>query len=112
MSVRRLLGEMDSREITEWMAYEMVEPFGPWREDVRAGVIASTIANVNRGKSSKPFKPTDFVLEFGKQRKPVDDTALMMAQMQMFAAVQNATVSDESGTPAAESDNPEPERDG
>jgi predicted transcriptional regulator len=29
--------------------------------DFRAGIIASTIANVNRGKRKKPYKPADFM---------------------------------------------------
>jgi len=29
--------------------------------DFRAGIIASTIANVNRGKKKKAFKPVDFM---------------------------------------------------
>jgi hypothetical protein len=97
MSVRRLLGEMDSREISEWMAYESVEPFGPWRDDVRAGVVAATVANVNRAKGAKPYMPTDFVLEFAP-RKKVDEQAQVMAmygQMQVIASVQNALVEEQ-----------------
>ena len=38
-----------------------------WREaqkilDLRSGMVASTIANVNRRKGSTPFKPQDFML--------------------------------------------------
>jgi len=31
------------------------------RDDFRAGIVASVIANVNRGKGAKPFTPQDFM---------------------------------------------------
>lgn len=43
------------------MAYADVEPFGPDADAWRAGIIASTIANVNRKKGSRPFSPQDFM---------------------------------------------------
>lgn len=70
MTVRSLLAEMDSRELTEWMAYDLVEPFGDGRGDVQAGVIASTIANVHRSKNARPYRPTDFVPRYGEQPPP------------------------------------------
>ena len=47
--------------MTEWQIYEAIEPFGEQRADLRAGIIASTIANVNRGKGQKAFTATDFM---------------------------------------------------
>lgn len=41
------------------MAFYKVEPFGPDREDFRAGVVASTIANVFKGRGKKSVAPTD-----------------------------------------------------
>ncbi len=61
MPVRELLTRMGSDEITEWMAFYQIEPFGDMRADVRSGVIASTFANANRAKNSKPFTPEDFM---------------------------------------------------
>ena len=45
------------------MAFAGIEPFGEERADVRAGIIASVIANVNRDakKRSQPFAPSDFM---------------------------------------------------
>lgn len=83
--------ELDSREITEWMAYERVEPFGVVRENLHAGIVAATVANVNRGKHQKPFQPGDFVLEFGKGREE-QTVEQMMAQLGMMATAQNAMV--------------------
>ena len=62
MSVRRAQLEIDSQEFAEWMAYSALEPFGPERDDERAGAIAATIANVYRdsSKRSDPFGAWDF----------------------------------------------------
>jgi hypothetical protein len=41
----------------------------PWdgerKYDLPAGIVACTIANANRGKDSKAFKPQDFMPKFG-----------------------------------------------
>ena len=50
-----------AHEFALWMALYEAEPWGPVREDMAAGVIASTIANVNRGKDQAAFKPLDFM---------------------------------------------------
>lgn len=53
---------MSARRFAEWRAYCHVEPFGPPAEFWRAGLIASTIRNVNRAKSTDPVsKPEDFM---------------------------------------------------
>ena len=76
MTVQELLGRVDSRELTEWMAFYQIEPFGAERGDLQAGIVASTVANVHRDpkKKREPFKPADFMPEFGKrpqsQRRP------------------------------------------
>lgn len=51
------------------LAYGRVEPFGEQRADLRSGIIASTVANVNRGRRQKAFQPTDF-MPYPPRRKP------------------------------------------
>ena len=69
MSVRRAQAEIDAHEFAEWMAYMTLEPFGPNRDDLRAGTIAAVIANVNRDsrKRSEPFSPGDFFTEIAEK---------------------------------------------
>lgn len=43
------------------MAYYKLEPFGESRADLRSGIIASTIANVNRQKGGPTYKAQDFM---------------------------------------------------
>jgi hypothetical protein len=70
MPVGELLARTSAAELTEWAVYE--EMTGPLdaghRADVHAGIVAATIANVNRGKKSKRFKPADFMPEWGRPR--------------------------------------------
>jgi hypothetical protein len=71
MTVSELLGRVSSRELTEWEAYAALEPFGEERGDLRAGVVASVIANVNRDpkKRREPFEPKDFMPRFGETER-------------------------------------------
>lgn len=63
MTVRELLARIDSRELTEWMAFYSLEPWGSQIDDDRAGVIAATVANVHRDpkKRSRPYEATDMI---------------------------------------------------
>jgi len=47
--------------MAEWIAYDRIDPWSEARADLRAGIIASVIANVNRGKKTKAFRPLDFM---------------------------------------------------
>ncbi len=73
MTVRELLARIDSRELSEWNAFFELEPWGCEMEDWRTGLVASTIANVNRDpkKQRKPFEPDDFMPQRKRERKPV-----------------------------------------
>lgn len=62
-TLKQLYREIDSAELSEWEAYYNLEPWGQPKEDIRAGIVASTIANVNRGKETKAFTYNDFILK-------------------------------------------------
>lgn len=55
--------------MADWLAYAEIEPFGDFRADVRAGIVASTIANVHRGKGQRAFGAADF-MPFHKKQQP------------------------------------------
>jgi hypothetical protein len=65
-TVRQLLSQIDSYELTEWFAYYSIEPFGEERADLRAATMACTVANAagGRGKNKPPFTVKDFLLDF------------------------------------------------
>ena len=64
-----MLRRMSSAELTEWMAFYQVEPFGGDADYLGHAITASTIANVNRSKNQKPFTPADFLPKFEKQEQ-------------------------------------------
>lgn len=67
MTVEELLARISSAELTDWIVYERIAgPLGPARGDTQAGVVASTIANVNRGKNGKKYKPADFIPQWSR----------------------------------------------
>lgn len=68
----------------------MLDPMGGEREDLRSGIIAATIANVNRGKDSSPFEPSDFMPKFGPEEEKQESPEAMMAQMKLITAAAKA----------------------
>lgn len=52
---------LSSSELSEWMAYSTLEPFGQRRSDDGFRVVASLIFNSNRGKDQRPLEPSDFL---------------------------------------------------
>ncbi len=76
-----MLGEISSRQFAEWMAFYRLEPWGEERADLRAGIVASTIANSNRGKGQKPFKPQQFMPEFEPETEEQAAARLMARAM-------------------------------
>lgn len=83
MSVRAAQRDIDAREFEEWRAYSLLEPWDETRADWRAGIIASTLANIHRGKDTEPFSPGDFMPQFEESydNEPTDEDA-MIAQLQ------------------------------
>ncbi len=74
MTVARLQSEMGNDELVEWMAYDRIDPFGDWRGDAHAGIIASVV--VNTLSKNGRAKPTDFVLKFSETVAPDPQEAL------------------------------------
>ena len=77
MTVGELGQRMSSRELSEWMAYDRIEPFGnQWQQ---TGMIASTIANVHRDskKRASPFQPEDFMPQLLEEEPELPDTATL-----------------------------------
>lgn len=85
MSVKRAQREIDAAEFAEWLAYYRLEPWGEERGDLRAGIVASTVANAWRGKDVLPFNPGDFMPEFGPpDAGPLDEEAAIAQQEALF----------------------------
>lgn len=72
-----MLAGMSSRELSEWMAYYEIEPFGEWRADVRSAIVAMTVAAANRGKRQGAPKLEDFMPKFDQVATKGDPESLL-----------------------------------
>lgn len=91
MSVAQCQREVSAPELSEWIAYDHIEPFGERRADLRAGIVAAVTANAFRGKDSKPFQASDFMPDFDKklqQQTPEE----MFNRLRIHAETHNASL--------------------
>ncbi|GAA3223280.1 phage tail assembly protein T [Actinocorallia longicatena] len=81
MTVAELLARISSAEITEWAAYEEIAgPLGPARGDIQTALVASTIANANRGKGPKA-KIKDFLLTWDRRPQTWQEQLAIVKQL-------------------------------
>jgi hypothetical protein len=78
-------------EFQQWFILERIEPFGEYGEWMRAGVIASTMANIHRGKDTPAFAPTDFMPETFRPKK-VETPRTMKEKWMAIMTAQNTIV--------------------
>lgn len=74
VDVDGMLAEISSEQLVEWAAFLEIEPHGPARGDLQAGIVASQVYNLARQKGQSPATPADFLLKFNRQ-KPLPKTA-------------------------------------
>lgn len=79
VDVWAMLAEMTSSELTAWMAFFKLEPFGELRADFREAAHMALVANMNRKKGSKRFKPEDFMPVWDERDRAQSDAQAMMA---------------------------------
>jgi len=75
-----MLARMSSAELSEWVAFSTLEPFGAEASYFGHAITASTIANVNRQKGQRAHKVDEFMPKFEKQAQSVDQM-LQVAEM-------------------------------
>jgi len=86
MTVREMLARVDSRELSEWMAYSSIEPIGEYRMDLRFAMLACTIVNIIKGATGakgKPSKIEDFMLKFDPPKQQSMDN--MKTRLKMLS---------------------------
>jgi hypothetical protein len=71
-----MLENMTSFQLTEWMQFACLEPFGEWRDDFRAGQICSMIYNTHIDEKTKATSARDFMLCMSKKPKKVSPEEL------------------------------------
>ncbi len=87
MPVSELLTRISSRELTEWEAFFLMQPFGHDRWDLGFAIVAQTIANVNRRRNHKRYQPKDFMPRWGTKGKLVQSEA---EQLEIVEALNRA----------------------
>lgn len=78
---------MTNREYNRWKAYALIEPFGPLRDDQRAGTIAAATINVWRGKNAKPVEWRDLLPNYDTINERRDPETLLDLVVQWNAAL-------------------------
>jgi hypothetical protein len=86
-TVGELLDRMDSKELSEWIAFDQCEPIGEWRGDYRTGMLCAMTANMHRKPGGKAFDAKDFMPFLPHEEKP----SLSEAQFTAWAKSWNAS---------------------
>ncbi len=77
MTRGELLGRVSSRELSEWIAYYSLEPWGEAESEYRAALVTSMIANTARDdkKYPQPFRADEFMREsyLMEDKEPVNE---------------------------------------
>jgi len=68
---------MGSRELSEWIAYDQIEPLGSLRDDIRAGMIASPLVNMQISKGKKT-EVKDWILKMEREEQSPDDMKMLL----------------------------------
>ena len=93
-----MLDNLTSKQISEWDAYDRLDPIGTWRDDFRLAYLSSLITNiaisVHGKKGAKLTQPADFMLEWGKEKKEIEKQSVDQIKefMMGFAKDQNRRV--------------------
>jgi len=88
MSVRQCQAEIDAQEFAEWAAYDQLEPFGEERADLRAALIAYTMACAWHSGKGRP-KFDDFLLKFDRPARRQQSAAEIRAKLMLFSQAHN-----------------------
>ena len=80
-----MLNRMSSRELTEWMVYYDLEPFGEERDDYRHAMVATVIANRHRNKREQVHKIQEFLIMKPHVDEGISDEDLL-AKLAPFSA--------------------------
>jgi hypothetical protein len=89
MTRAELLARISSEELTEWMCYYNLEPFGESQQEYRAALLASVMANTARDekKHKEPFKPDEFMRDTYLEKEPGQEIDPGKAMMDKAMAI-------------------------
>lgn len=91
MLPHEMLLRVNSAQLTELMAYSKIDPWDELRDDLRAGIIASTMFNAYRGKKQRAKSAADF-MPYAKPPKKKMTWEQMRAAAMAFTAKLGGTL--------------------
>jgi len=96
MTVEELLYRVSSRELTEWMLFYEIEPFGTEVEMYGHAMTASTLLNIYRDvdKHPKPIMPKDVMPKWGSFDKVESQIAKVEEINKLLGGKDKRNVSD------------------
>lgn len=79
--MRQLLAEIDSAELTEWLAFYRIDPFGDQRGDVQSATVARMVYLANCDKKAPTLSLKEFMpfLPPEPEQSPEDQMAMFKA---------------------------------
>ena len=86
-TLKQLNAELGPGEISWWMAYYSIAPFGPDRDDLRQGITSAILSNQWKGKDDKPSQPHDFMMFAETDMEQMSDKSLLAAARDTDAIV-------------------------
>lgn len=69
------MDQLTSAQLSEWEAYDRLDPIGTWRDDYRMAVLDSLIVNIvsrlyaKKGHTPKEVTPTEFMPNWSGEKK-------------------------------------------
>jgi hypothetical protein len=94
------LDQLTSKQLSEWEAYDRLDPVGKWRDDFRLAYLSSLLTNLTVSvygkKGAVMTNPIDFMLDWdveGEGKQPKQQSVEEMKQILLgFARSQNRKV--------------------
>ena len=68
---------MSASQLMAWMEYDRLEPFGSWRDNYHAALIASILANVHRDPKSRPLRMDEFFYQDAETASEQSDNEML-----------------------------------
>ena len=97
------MDQLNSVQISEWEAYDKLDPIGTWRSDFQMAMLASIITNIAIGlyaeKGTKMTTPLDFMPDWSGDLKMVEKPMQTVEEMKeiflLIAGAQNSRIAEE-----------------
>ena len=83
-TVSEIEQDMPSSELTEWLAYYRLEPFGQERDNWHSATLASILVNTNRRKNTPAVPPSEFMYK-DRRGRAEDETVGFLAGLKALA---------------------------